>query len=114
MVSEGVGVQRRDIDPAYFLEPWTDRIERLLRASVRDLHLIPDGHRTLVPFHEFMADDVAMVERIYKVAGMPMTPEASAQIGAHMATHQRDRYGRVAYDLRADFGADPAEVRRHF
>jgi hypothetical protein len=114
MLCYGARVQRRDIDAAFYLEHWTDRIERLLRASVRDLYLIPDGQRIDVPFHEFMADDVAMVERIYKVAGMPMTPEANAQIDAHMATHQRDRYGRVAYDLRADFSADPADVRKHF
>ena len=114
MLCYGARIQRRDIDPAFYLEHWTDRIERLLRASVRDLRRIPDGQRIDVPFHEFMAGDVAMVERIYKVAGMPMTREARAQIDAHMATHQRDRYGRVAYDLRADFGADPADVRKHF
>jgi hypothetical protein len=114
MLCYGARVQRRDTNRAFYLAYWTDRIERLLRASVRELHLIPDRQRILVPFQEFMADDAAMVERIYKVAGMPMTPEASAQIDAHLATHQRDRYGRVAYDLRADFGADPADVRKHF
>jgi hypothetical protein len=85
-----------------------------LGAAVRDVGAVPEQQRVDVPFHDFMADDVAMVERIYDVAGLPMTPAARAEIDAHMATHTRGRFGQVVYDLRADFGADPAEVRDRF
>jgi hypothetical protein len=55
-----------------------------------------------------------MVGRIYEVARLPMTDEAREQMEAHMATHTRGRFGQVVYDLRADFGAEPADVRARF
>ncbi len=62
-------------------------------------------------FHEFMADDFAMVERIYEVVGQPMTAEARARRWTRSSpTHPRGKYGTVVYDL-ADFGIDPAERR---
>lgn len=100
--------------PEWYLEYWHDRIQRLLQASVRDRHLLPSDRTVDVPFHEFMADDVGMVERIYEVAGLPMTNEARAQIEAYMAAHPRGKEGQVVYDLRKDFDADPAELRRAF
>ena len=43
-----------------------------------------------------------------------MTDEARAQIRDYMAAHPRGKDGQVVYDLRKDFDADPAEVRRPF
>ena len=54
------------------------------------------------------------MERIYDVAGLPMTPEARAGIQQHLAGHRRGRHGQVVYDLRADFGAEPKTVRDAF
>jgi hypothetical protein len=110
----GSRVNYRSTDARSYLEYWTDRIGRLLDAAVRDIKLVPDQQRVDVPFHEFMADDVAMVEEIYQVAGLPLTETARAQIDAHMRTHQRGRFGQVVYDLRSDFGADPADIRGRF
>jgi hypothetical protein len=114
MLAYGARMNYRTADPGFYLEYWTDRIEKLLGAAVRDVSHIPDAQRIDVPFHEFMADDVAMVERIYEVADLPMTSEARRQIDDHMASHPRGRFGQVVYDLRADFGADPNEVRDRF
>ena len=104
----------RHTDPQWYLEYWHDRVHRLLEASVRDRELLPSDRTIDVLFHEFMADDVGMVEKIYEVAGLPMTNEARAQIDAYMAAHPRGKDGQVVYDLRADFGADPAELRKAF
>ena len=41
-------------------------------------------------------------------------PAASAEIRAQLASHQRGRFGRVVYDLRADFGAEPDDIRAPF
>ncbi len=101
-------------DPQWYLEYWHDRIRRLLDASVRDREMLPSDRTIDVLFHEFMADDVGMVEKIYEVAGLPMTNEARAQIDAYMAAHPRGKDGQVVYDLRQDFGADPAELRAAF
>jgi hypothetical protein len=61
-----------------------------------------------------MADDVGTVARIYELAGLPMTAGARAQLDAFMAENARGKFGRVLYDLRADFGVDPDDVRRRF
>lgn len=104
----------RSPQPEWYLGYWTDRVERLLSASVRDRHLLPDDRTVDVLFHEFMADDVGTVERIYTVAGLAMTDEARSQIQGHLDDHARGRHGRVVYDLREDFGAEPTAVREPF
>jgi hypothetical protein len=63
-----------------------------------------------VRFGEFMADDVAMVRRIYELAGQPFTTETEAAMTAFMDEHPRGRHGRVGYDL-GDFGLDRDERR---
>jgi len=67
-----------------------------------------------VLFHEFMADEMGTVERIYEAAGWALTDEARAAITAYLAGHERGRDGQVVYDVRADFGADPAQLREPF
>jgi hypothetical protein len=114
MMAYGSRMSYRSTDPTAYLDYWTDRIGRLLDAAVRDTPLIPGQQRIDVPFHEFMADDVAMVERIYEVARLPMNATARQQMRDHMATHARGRFGQVIYDLRSDFGAEPADVRARF
>ena len=93
---------------------WIDRIERLLRACVRDRDRLPAERSLDVLFHEFMADDVGMVERIYGIAGLPMTAPARRELDAYMAANPRGKHGQVVYDLPRDFGLDPAEVRERF
>jgi hypothetical protein len=97
-------------EPSVYGPYWSQRVEDLLRGCERDRDLIPDGQAIDVRFHEFMADDLAMVERIYDVAGQPMTPEARHAMQAFLADHPRGKFGTVVYDL-ADFGIDPAERR---
>jgi Sulfotransferase family len=97
-------------DPAVYGPYWSQRVEDLLRGCERDRDLIPDGQVVDVRFHEFMADDFAMVERIYDVAGQPMTPEARGAMQVFIADHQRGKFGTVVYDLEA-FGIDPVERR---
>jgi hypothetical protein len=46
-----------------------------------------------------MAGDIAMVSRIYELAGQPMTAEAVAAMEEFMTTHPRGRFGTVNYDL---------------
>ena len=65
-----------------------------------------------VRFHEFMADDFAMVERIYAVAGQPMTAGGRGPgWSPSWPTTRVAEYGTVVYDL-ADFGIDASERRR--
>jgi hypothetical protein len=98
-------------DPHRLGRYWADRVEDLLRACVRDRELLPAAQSMDVRFHEFMADDVAMVERIYDLAGHPMTDGARAAMARFVAEHPRGRHGTVVYDLAA-LGLDASERRR--
>ena len=90
---------------------WADRIERMLRSCADERDVLPAGQSIDVLFDEFMADDVAMVGRIYELAGQPMTDGARAAMQTFMDEHPRGKFGGIRYDL-ADFGLDPAERRR--
>jgi len=100
--------------PDYYIDYWRDRIRRLLASSVRDRHLVPAERSYDVAFHEFMANDMATVEHIYQVAGLPMTDTARRQIDTYLSEHPRGRDGQVVYDLQSDFGVSPREVRQDF
>lgn len=114
MLAYGNRIQRTRVDPPAVAAYWIDRIERLLRACVRDRDSIPEGQAIDVLFHEFMADDLAMVERIYALADLPMTPDARAALEAYLAENPRGKHGRIVYDLKADFGVDPDALRERF
>jgi hypothetical protein len=97
-------------DPAQIGRYWSARVEQMLMACVRDRELLPPHRSIDVRFDEFMADDVGMVERIYEVAGQPMTGAARQAMDAFMTEHPRGRHGTVVYDL-SQFGLDAKERR---
>ena len=114
MLAYGARMTYRTPRPEWYLEYWHERIRTLLEASVRDRPMLPSDRTVDVLFHEFMANDRATVERIYEVAGLPMTNAARAQIDAYIAAHPRGKDGQVVYDLRKDFDADPETLRTAF
>lgn len=114
MLAYGDRLRRRTVDTQALISYWTDRIEHLLRACVRDRQVWPAAQSVDVPFHEFMADDLGMVERIHRKAGLETTPEAKAQLAQYLADHPRGKEGRMIYDLKADFGVEPAQLRERF
>ncbi len=97
-------------DPCQYGAYWSARIEDLLLGCVRERDLLPDTQAVDVRFHEFMADDLATVQRIYEVAEQPFTDDTRDAMDAFIATHPRGRHGTVVYDL-TDFGLDPTERR---
>lgn len=107
-------MQRTEVDAPWLIAYWTDRVEHLLRACVADRAVWPADQSIDVPFHEFMADDVAMVGKIFARAQLPMTDRAHAEIAAHMAAHQRGKEGRMVYNLERDFGVKPDVLRERF
>lgn len=89
---------------------WADRIEAMLRACVRDRDLLPSSQTIDVRFDEFMADDLAMVERIYSLADQPFAGPAHDAMAAYLAGHQRGHLGRIEYRPEA-VGLDRDELR---
>jgi len=114
MLTYGDRLRRTRVDPPAVAAYWIDRVERLLRACVRDRELLPESRSIDVLFHEFMADDVAMVERIYEVAGIEMNDDARSELEGYMAANPRGKHGRIVYDLPGDFGVDPELLRKRF
>ncbi len=114
MMAYAARLQYRHIDVDFVLEYWADRVERLLRSSVRDRHLLPAGRTVDVLYHDFMADDMGTVERIYTTADRPLTHEGRAAMRRYIDDHPRGRHGQVAYDLRGDFGVEPESLRERF
>jgi hypothetical protein len=93
---------------------WLDRYEVLLRAAVRDAHLIADAQRVDVEFGEFMSDDVAMAIKILETAGLEISETVRKELADYMAGNPRGKDGKVVYDLRADFRLDPDELHERF
>jgi hypothetical protein len=97
-------------DPLDYGRYWSARIQDMLSACVRDRDLLPADRSIDVRFHEFMADDFAMVQHIYALADQPMTAAVRAAMDAFLASHPRGKYGAVVYDP-ATVGIDVAERR---
>jgi hypothetical protein len=114
MLAHGDRNRRHEVDADGLAAYWVDRIERLLRAAVRDAHLIPAAQRIDVEFRDFMADDLAMGLRIIEQAGLEVTDAARTQLAAYVASNPRGKDGRIVYDLRGDFGLEPAELYERY
>jgi len=114
MLVYGDRIRRTRVDPPAVAAYWIDRIERVLRACVKDRNQIPADRSIDVLFHEFMDDDLAMVRRIYELADLEMSAEAKADLDAYMQANPRGKHGQIVYDLKGDFGVDRDELRERF
>jgi hypothetical protein len=90
---------------------WADRLELMLRRCAEERDVLPADRTIDVHFDEFMKDDLAMVARVYKLAGQPLDERSTTAMRRFMAEHPRGKYGTIDYDL-AQFGLDPNERRR--
>jgi hypothetical protein len=43
-----------------------------------------------------------------------MTAEARSQLRSFLDEHPRGKHGRIVYNLREDFGVEPAQLRERF
>ena len=92
---------------------WITRIDELLSACMRDHDRLPADRTIDVRFDEFMADDLAMVQRVWDTAGYTPNDESRKSVADYMAGHTRGRLGKVDYRAE-DLGLDKDELRRRF
>jgi hypothetical protein len=111
MLAYSARLSRHRVDLERIGGYWADRLERMLRRCADDRDLLPADQTIDVHFDEFMAGDVAMVERVYRLAGQPFDQKVRAAMTTFMTDHPRGRHGTVEYDL-TQFGLDPEERRR--
>jgi len=114
MVTYGARTAYKTPEPEWYRDYWVDHIGRLLDTSMRDRHLLPEGRTTDVYFHEYMADEMGTLQRIYDAAGIEFTEAARSEVAAYQDAHPRGKEGRVVYDLRRDFSAEPAQLRARY
>jgi hypothetical protein len=114
MLAYGDRLRRVRIDAAELATYWIDRIERLLRAAVRDASHIPVDQRVDVEFGQFMSDDLSMATRILEAAGLEVTDRCRSELTAYLSGNPRGKEGRVLYDLRGHFGLDPDDLYDRF
>ena len=112
MVSYSSRISLATVDPVVIGNYWADRLDDMLNAAMRDRTLLGGPDQSMdIRFDEFMADDLGTVERIYALADQPMDESARSALRDYLATHERDRHGKVLYDP-AQLGLDVAERRR--
>jgi hypothetical protein len=114
MLAYGQRMNRKRILIGELAEYWSDRIAHLLRRCAETRQLLPESKSIDVPFHEFMSDDMGIVEKIYTKAGLDLTDHARAEMQQFINDHPRGKHGKVVYALKQDFGVDPDELRQRF
>lgn len=114
MIAYGDRIRRRRVNLKELATYWIERIERLLRACVRDRNVMPEKQTIDVLFHEYMADQRTMIRRIYAMADLELDVAAEAHIDAYLNANPRGKHGKVAYDLAGDFGVNIPELRERF
>ena len=107
-------IGRKKVEMQGLLEYWTVRIEKLLRSCVEDRDKIPAEQSIDIPFTDFMANDIGMIEKIYLKAGVELNNDARNQLTTFIENHPRGKHGQMVYDLAGDFGIEPENLRKRF
>jgi hypothetical protein len=92
---------------------WVDRLQSMLDALVRDRDVIPPHRSIDLRFDDFLADELGAAERVYSLAGEPLTNAARTAMADYLAGHQRGRLGQIATSAEM-FGLDERDLRARF
>jgi membrane protein YdbS with pleckstrin-like domain len=92
---------------------WVDRLQMMLGALVRDRDVIPPERSIDIRFDDFMADELGVAERVYDLAGEPLTTAARTAMVDYLSGHQRGRLGQIATSAGL-FGLDEHDLRPRF
>ncbi|MGZ4726956.1 MAG: sulfotransferase family protein [Acidimicrobiales bacterium] len=98
------------VDPVGIGRYWAELLSVMLNSCLANRDVLPSDRSIDVRFDQFMADDLATVERIYDLAAQPFDDSARSAVAAYLAGHQRNRHGALIYDL-ADFDLDADSIR---
>ena len=113
MITYSARMHRSAVPVAQIAEGWIDRLERMLGRLVADRDVVGPHRSTDVRFDDFMADETGVAQRIYDLAGEPLTGESRSAMAEYLAGHHRGRLGRVATSCEM-FGLDEDELRSRF
>lgn len=114
MLAYGQRMNRKKPELQPLLNYWSDRIEHLLQGCVADRGKLDPNKSIDVPFHTFMADDLAMVEKIYAVADLEMNEKSKGELQTYIDDHPRGKHGRMIYNLQQQFGISREQLAERF
>ena len=107
-----------EINPEEYFEFYKAIVHQLAGAYLRDRSALPAGQVLDLRFSELREDQIGTIARVYEVTRFPLTDKALREIEQQRSHRVRGfvpvEQGRVVYDIRSDFGADPEAVRREF
>jgi hypothetical protein len=113
MITYSARMHRSPIPVQELAGSMIDRLQMMLDAFVRDRDVIGPQRSIDVRFDDFMNDELGVAERVFDLAGEPITAEGRAAMADYLAHHQRNRLGRVAVAL-GTFGLDEDDLRMRF
>ena len=101
------------VDAAAVGRYWSDRIDTMLSALVRDRDVLAADSSLDVRFDEFMADDLGTAETVIGLAGDKVLDHARDGMAAYLASHPKGRLGTIDYRAE-DLGLDLDDLRTRF
>lgn len=113
MITYSARMHRSEVPVQEIAAAWVDRLELMLNALVRDRDVVGPERSVDVRFDDFMADEPGVAQKIYDLAGEPLTDDARASMAGYLAGHQRGRLGRVATSAEM-FGLDDDDLHARF
>ncbi len=104
-----------DVDPIEVAHDWTPRLRKILLRGiqVRRAKAYPDAVFYDMYFADFVRDQFAMVERIYRTFDLPMSDDAARAMRAFIADNPPGKHGIHRY-VPDEFGIVPEQVREAF
>ncbi|MFC5697195.1 sulfotransferase family protein [Pseudomonas sp. GCM10022186] len=100
-------------DPAQVGEQWNSRMARALRHSMAVRDDAPGEAFLDVHFEDTVSDALGVVQRIYRFAGLELTPAVRAAMEAWLKENGRDKRAAHQYDAAA-FGLDEDRLQRDY
>jgi hypothetical protein len=113
MITYSARMHRSPVPVEQIAESWIGRLEQMLAALVRDRDTIGPQRSVDIRFDDFMADELGVAERVYALAGEPLTEPARTALAGYLAGHGRGRLGSVetSYEM---FGLSEERLRARF
>jgi hypothetical protein len=104
-----------EVDPVEVAKDWTARIKRVLEhaIAVRGAGDYPAARFYDMHFQDFVADQFAVVQKIYETFDLPMTDEAAARMKTFIADNPKGKHGIHRYSPE-DYELKPDVIRESF
>jgi hypothetical protein len=107
-------ISRTHVDVDMRADYWINRYETLLRRCTEDRDNLPVDRSIDVYFHDLIKNPDPILREIYRMAEIPLTEDALADLNGYIEAHPPGQHGKVDYNLRRDTGFSPDDVRAHF